>query len=100
MFRKLKEQLTKLDIATKELNKATKELKVLDKKFSNDVAHAIKTGKVLLIDQNEDILEFARKLSNEGIEVELIDTMGNRMNLKPTTNLDKPKRDVFSIIGE
>ena len=91
MFRKLLNEMkaaeSKLQEVAKTLEKSIKEAKALDKKFSNDLAHAIKTGKVLLIDQNEDILEFARKLSNEGIEVELIDTMGNRMNLKPATNL-------------
>ena len=103
-YKKAKEELlaaeAKLQEVSKTLEKSIKEAKTLDKKFSNDLAHAIKTGKVLLIDQNEDILEFARKLSNEGIEVELMDTMGNRMNLKPATNLDKPKRDIFTQIGE
>ena len=105
MFRKLlnemKEAESKLQEAAKTLEKSIKEAKMLDKKFSNDLAHAIKIGKVLLINQNEDILEFARKLSNEGIEVELIDSTGNRMNLKPVSESDKQFHgDIFTYIGD
>ena len=103
MFRKYKKAREELLAATDSATKLNKEMERCKKeltKLYNLIQHAEKTGKVLILSEL-DTIDLCKKISEEGVDVELITANNDILRLsKKDTNLYDNWKDPFTMIGD